>query len=101
MREGAVERRRLGAGETLVEQGEPGTELYLILDGVLAAEVDGEDVAEFGPGTIVGERAVLEEGRRTASLRARTAARVVAFPAEALHVETLATLAADRGGSRE
>ena len=34
-----------------------GDELYLLLDGVLVVEVDGEEVVEVGPGAIVGERA--------------------------------------------
>ena len=38
------------------------TTLYLLLDGVLTVEVDGEEVAEIGPGAMVGERAVLEGG---------------------------------------
>src|SRR5581483_2465771 len=67
-----LKREKLEADETLVEQGEPGDELYLLLDGVLTAEIDGEEVAEIGPGAILGERAVLEGGRRTATLRART-----------------------------
>ena len=39
---------KLAATEMLVEQGQPGSELYLLLDGVLAVEVDGEIVAEVG-----------------------------------------------------
>ena len=54
----------------LVEQGQLGAELYLLLDGVVAVEVDGEPLAELGPGAILGERAVLEGGRRTSTLRA-------------------------------
>src|SRR6266576_1311495 len=42
-------RRKLEADETLVEQGESGNELYLLLDGVLTVEFDGEEVAEIGP----------------------------------------------------
>lgn len=63
-------------GKALVEQGQPGEEMFLLLDGVLAAEVDGETVAELGPGSVVGERAILEGGRRTATLRARTSCKV-------------------------
>jgi len=55
MRGGKTPRRNLAAGETLIEQGEPGSELYLILDGVFVVEADGEEVAEVGPGAIVGE----------------------------------------------
>src|SRR4029077_14940745 len=35
-------KRNLDEGETLVEQGSEGTDLYLLLDGVLGVEVDGE-----------------------------------------------------------
>jgi hypothetical protein len=67
---GAVDVRRLPAGAILTEQGAPADELYLLLDGVLRVEVDGAAVADIGPGAILGERAVLEDGRRTATLRA-------------------------------
>ncbi len=69
-----TERRTLEPDETLVEQGAPGDELYLVLDGVLSVEIAGEAVAEIGPGAIVGERALLEGGIRTATLRAQTRA---------------------------
>jgi hypothetical protein len=87
-------RRRVAPGETLVEQGEPGEDLYLMLDGVLALEVDGKELAELGPGAIVGERAVLEGGRRTATLRARTPCRVAVFPADQIDRAALEELAA-------
>jgi hypothetical protein len=64
--------RTVKKGRTLVEQGAPGDELYLLLDGVLDVVVDGVPVAEVGPGAILGERALLEGGRRTATLRALT-----------------------------
>jgi CRP-like cAMP-binding protein len=79
--------------DTLVEQGDAGDELYLLLDGVLAAEVDGETVAEVGPGAILGERAVVEGGKRTATLRAVTAAKVVAVPADQIEPTALEELA--------
>lgn len=86
-------RRTLERDDTLVEQGEPGDVLYLLLDGVLAVEVDGQDVAEIGPGAIVGERAVVEEGRRTATLRARTRSRVGLFPADLVDLTAMKELA--------
>jgi hypothetical protein len=94
MREGAASKpTRLEVDETLVEQGDHGDELYLILDGVLAAEVDGETVAEVGPGAILGERAVVEGGKRTATLRAVTAAKVVAVSADQIEPKALEELA--------
>jgi len=91
-----LKRRKLGEGETLVEQGAEGSDLYLLLDGVLGVEVDGEQVAEMGPGTMLGERASLEGGIRTATLRAVTPCRVAVIPAELVGEGELATLATDR-----
>lgn len=88
----APELRSLAAGATLVEQGEPGDSLFLVLDGVLVVEVEGTPVAEVGPGAVLGERAVLEGGRRTASLRAGSKARVAAVPASAIDPQLLAEL---------
>ncbi len=69
--------RTIKEGQLLMEQGKLGHELYLLLDGVLAVEVDGEVLGEVGPGAILGERAIIEpEGRRTATLRALTKSRV-------------------------
>jgi Cyclic nucleotide-binding domain len=64
------------AGATLVRQGQPGTDVYLILDGVVRVERDGEPLAEYGPGAMFGERAQLETGTRTASVVAVTACKV-------------------------
>jgi glutamate/tyrosine decarboxylase-like PLP-dependent enzyme len=48
-------RRRVGAGETIVEQWKTGDELYVIADGTVAVSVDGERVATLGAGEIFGE----------------------------------------------
>ena len=89
--------RKLKAGKLLVEQGAPGAELFLLLDGVLSVEVDGEPIAELGPGAVLGERAVLEGGQRTSSLRAVTACRVAVAAAEQLDLDHL--VAAGGGSS--
>ncbi len=56
------------AGEELVRQGDAGTDVYMILDGIFVVEVDGDEIAEIGPGAVVGERAALQDGLRTATL---------------------------------
>jgi hypothetical protein len=89
-------RRKLESGEILVQQGEAGNDLYLLLDGVLAVEVDGEEVAEIGPGAILGELAAVEGGKRTATLRARTAARVGVVSPDLVDRAALEKLAAGR-----
>lgn len=89
--------RKLAAGQTLVEQGQPGEELFLLLDGVLSVEVDGKALAEVGPGAILGERAVLEGGARTATLKALTPVRVAVATAEQVSADALTEVA---GGHR-
>jgi len=97
MRQGAASKpRRLEVDETLTEQGAPGDELYLVLDGVLAAEIDGETVAQIGPGAILGERAIVEGGKRTATLRAVTPAKVVTVEADQIEPSALEELAGRR-----
>ena len=93
--------RTFTAGENLVRQGEAGTDVFLILDGIFVVEVDGDVVAEIGPGAVVGERAGLTNGLRTATLWARTPGRVASVPHDALDAEALGGLAAahDRGES--
>ena len=73
--------------------------MFLILDGMFVVEVDGEQVAEIGPGAVVGERASLEGGLRTATLRATTRGRVAEVPPDGLDAGALETLAATHRGN--
>ena len=84
--------RTISEGQTLVRQGDAGTNVFLILDGIFVVEVDGQPVAEIGPGAVVGERAALLDGKRTATLFARTKARVASVPSGALDAEALGSL---------
>ena len=92
--------RSIAEGETLVKQDEAGTDVYLILDGMFTVDVDEQTVGEIGPGAVVGERAGLRNGRRTATLWARTPGRVAAVPADALDPEALGSLAAEHHRER-
>jgi Cyclic nucleotide-binding domain len=97
MRSGAkLERRNLDSGEALVHEGEEGRELFLLLDGMVDVEVNGDVVAEIGPGALLGERALLEGGKRTATLWASTPVRVAVIPPEAIDESALPELAAGR-----
>jgi hypothetical protein len=84
---------RVKAGSTILAEGEAGDEIVLLLDGMVGIEVDGAAVAELGPGAVLGERAALEQGRRTATVRALTDCRVVTYAAAALPPEDLRELA--------
>lgn len=86
----------LDAGETLTTQGTAATDVYVVIDGQFEVVIDGSAVAEIGPGAVVGERAALEGGVRTATLRALTRARVASIAPDQLNAEQLAGLAATR-----
>jgi hypothetical protein len=88
--------RRLQADETLVDQGDTGTDVYLLFDGVLRVEIDGRAVTELGPGAVVGEMALLEGGRRTATLRAVTPCRIAVVAGDQLDRDALAEVARAR-----
>jgi hypothetical protein len=95
MRGGAKPRiRKVKAGKTLVEQGDEGDELFLVLDGVLSIEVDGEALADLGPGALLGERAILEGGVRTGTLRAVTPCKVAVASADQIDPAALAEVSA-------
>ncbi|MBV8300391.1 MAG: cyclic nucleotide-binding domain-containing protein [Candidatus Dormibacteraeota bacterium] len=91
--------RELRAGAVLVEQGDEGKELFLLLDGVLSVEVNGEAIAQVGPGAVLGERALIEQGQRTSTLRAMSPCRVAVAGADDIDREVLHTLA--QGHRRE
>ena len=97
MKAGAeLERRNYEQGQAIVQQGDEGRELFLLLDGIVDVEVGGEEVAEIGPGALLGEMALLGDGTRTASVYATTPTRVVVVPPEAVSQSALEELAAGR-----
>lgn len=81
--------RSLGSGSLLTEQGRTGDEVFLLLNGVVEVDVDGEVLAELGPGAIVGERAILEDGARSATLRTVTEAKVAVVGGQTLERSAL------------
>jgi hypothetical protein len=85
---------QLDAGTQLVRQGEPGSEIFLVLDGVIRVERDGTRLAEYGPGAMLGERAQLEGGVRTSTLTAVTPCRVASVEARQFDPVALTELAA-------
>lgn len=99
MGQGKPKVRKLKEGATLTEQGTEADALYLLLDGIVRVLVDGEEVAAIGPGALIGERAVLEGGRRTATLVAATPCKVAEARKVELDLELLAEVS--RGHRRE
>jgi hypothetical protein len=84
--------RTFKAGAAITEQGAAEDDIYLVLDGVVRIEVDGERLAEYGPGSMHGERAVLEGGRRTSTIRAVTACKLAVASSDTIDTEALRQL---------
>ena len=60
------------AGKVLCEQGKPGFEFYLILDGEATVRRNNKKVATLGPGGSFGELALLTRLPRNATVEANT-----------------------------
>jgi hypothetical protein len=91
---GRPELVRIDEGAALITQGQTGGSIFLVLDGMLRVSVDGKDIAELGPGAIVGERAVLEGGVATATVTAMTPVRAASIPSDQLDRSALTEVAA-------
>jgi CRP/FNR family cyclic AMP-dependent transcriptional regulator len=60
------------AGKVLIQQGEPGAEFFIIVEGEALVTIDGKKVAKLGPGDFFGEMALLNRGPRTATVTCAT-----------------------------
>ncbi|MCC5809641.1 MAG: cyclic nucleotide-binding domain-containing protein [Ectothiorhodospiraceae bacterium] len=61
----------LRVGDSLVKRGDPADAAYVVVSGRLratAGELAGDVLADIGPGELVGEMALVEDGMRTATL---------------------------------
>ncbi len=65
---------KVGSGEMILEQNTTGTEMYVVAQG--AAEVfiqgleDARSLVVLGKGQVIGEMALIDQGYRSASVRA-------------------------------
>ena len=58
------------AGHVLMRQGSSGGEMFVIASGAVVVDRNGRELATLGPGSVVGEMALLSEGPRTATATA-------------------------------
>ncbi|GEM_PF-2775697 len=86
------EARRIPAGGVLCQQGSPGDEVYLILEGravVRCARNPNEapvDLIVLEPGETIGEMGFIEKGPRSATVLAESNLVVRAWQTEQLHL---------------
>jgi CRP-like cAMP-binding protein len=64
------------AGEVLCREGETGQEFFVIVEGKTDVTSKGKRVATLGDGDFVGEIALLEDTKRTATVAAKTPLRL-------------------------
>ena len=67
----------LPAGHVLAREGATGFECFVILDGEASVTIGGVEVARLGEGDLVGEMSIIDGGRRSATVVARTPMYVV------------------------
>ena len=64
-------------GKELTREGEFGQEFFVIIDGTAEVLRGNTAIAELGPGEFFGEMALVDEERRTATVRAISRMRVL------------------------
>lgn len=75
--------RQFPKGTTVFEQGQPGTELYLVISGQIAIVKNGRTIVTLGAGSNFGEMAMLDEPSRSASARAVEDSELMVIPRDA------------------
>jgi signal transduction histidine kinase len=85
---GSVDEMVLPKGETLFEEGDRGDKAYIIKEGGLEIIKQAGDremlLAVRGESAVIGELALLEEGPRSATVRARVPTTLIIIPKEML-----------------
>ncbi|MFL5799446.1 MAG: Crp/Fnr family transcriptional regulator [Actinomycetota bacterium] len=79
--------RDFAPGATVLAEGAPGDDLYVVLAGRAAALRRGRSVGGFGPGDVFGETAAVAGGPRTATVVAETGLRCLVVPRARLKKE--------------
>ncbi|TMS37300.1 hypothetical protein L596_004260 [Steinernema carpocapsae] len=67
---------RARSGQWVIQEGEPGDRLFVIAEGQLQVSREGQVLGTMGPGTVMGELAILYNCTRTASVQAKTDAQL-------------------------
>jgi CRP-like cAMP-binding protein len=66
-------------GAILMDQGDVGTECFFVIDGTAGVYAGGEHIAAIGPGSIVGEMALVGHKPRNARVVAESTMQLLAF----------------------
>jgi CRP/FNR family transcriptional regulator, cyclic AMP receptor protein len=72
-----ADEREAGADDVLMEQGQPGREFFLLIDGTVVVRRHGRKLANLGPGDWFGEIALLTFKPRSATVTAFSPCRLL------------------------
>ncbi len=75
----------LPAERRIMTQGERGAEMFVMVSGNARVERDGESLGERGPGTVLGEIALIDGGPRTASVTLAADSRLLVLARREFH----------------
>ena len=74
----------LPADWALISESTPADKAYLIVDGRVSVRKGGVEIAQLGPGDVIGEIAIVNHKLRSASVVSLTPLEVIHFTKEAL-----------------
>jgi CRP/FNR family cyclic AMP-dependent transcriptional regulator len=72
-------RVRVPEGWSPIWEKTPADKAYIVLDGKVSVRQHGDEIAQLGPGDIVGEAAIVNHSLRTASIVALTPLDLIHF----------------------
>jgi CRP/FNR family transcriptional regulator, cyclic AMP receptor protein len=67
-------------GEVIIQEGDVGTDMYLLVDGTARVERNGQVIGDVGRNSVIGEMALIDTNRRSASIIATTECELLAVP---------------------
>ncbi len=73
-----AERLSVGTGESIIRQGDPGDRYYVVVEGTVAIDQDGQRIRELSAGDSFGEIALVRDVPRTATATATTGVELIA-----------------------
>jgi len=82
-----LQRMEAPAGETIVRQGGPADKFFIVVEGELEVMREGDEgkvtIETLGPGDFYGEIAIVRDSPRTATVTAKSAAKLLTMEREA------------------
>jgi len=75
---------KVGPGQVLCKEGDPGGEMMLVLSGSANVVKNGKVIRVLGKGEVFGEMSMLDAAPRSASVVASVGTNLLAFPRDAL-----------------